>query len=108
MNKKAKKSVQRAKQKKIIRKNTVKTAKKADLGEIEEVIKNIIAEIAEVDKKKIKPGTKFAEDLNIDSMMALEILTAIEKTYKIEIPEESLPKMTSLKEAMKLVKKLLV
>ena len=89
------------------KKKAVKKTQKPDLGMVEKVIINIISEIAEIDKKKIKPDTNFAEVLNVDSMMALEILSAIEKTYKIEIPEESLPKMTSLKEVMKLVKKLL-
>src|SRR4030042_5053168 len=99
---KKRKKLQKSKQKK-----KTKLRRPADLAEVEEVIIHIIAEIAEVDRKKIKPNTNFQKDLNIDSMMALEILTAIEKTYKIEIPEESLPKMISLKEVMKLVKKLL-
>jgi len=88
-------------------KKTAGKAHKPDLSHVENTIIHIISEIAEVDKKKIKPDTDFAKKLNVDSMMALEILTAIEKTYKIEIPEESLPKMTSLREVMKLVKKLL-
>lgn len=104
MGKKTKKNKKKEKRKTVKQKKRVKVPQKIDLKHFEEVIKNIIAEIAEVDKKKIKPGANFVEDLNIDSMMALEILTAIEKMYKIEIPEESLPKMTSLKEVMKLVK----
>lgn len=36
-------------------------------------------------------------------MMALEILTGIEKMYKIVIPEDMLPKFTSLKETVRIV-----
>lgn len=88
-------------------KTKAKPRKPVNPAEIEKVITHIISEVAEVDAKKIKPDINFQEDLNIDSMMALEILTAIEKTYKIEIPEESLPKMVNLRAVMKLVKKLL-
>ncbi len=93
--------------KKLKKNKKPQKAQKIDLKHVKKTIIHIIAAIAEVSKSKIKPDTNLTEALNIDSMMALEILTAIEKTYKIEIPEESLPKMTSLKEIMKLVKKLL-
>jgi len=83
-----------------------KNTKKVDIKKIEKTIKSIIAEIAEVNVKKITPKARFVEDLGMDSMMALEILAAIEKTYNIEIPEEQLPKMTSLNEVIKLTKTL--
>ena len=63
---------------------------------IEQEIKGIIAQILEVGPEKITPSAKFVEDLGMDSMMALEIVAAIEKKYKIIIPEENLMKLASL------------
>jgi acyl carrier protein len=40
-------------------------------------------------------------------MMALEILASIEKKFKIVIPEESLPKLTTLNQTLTLVKEIL-
>ena len=37
-------------------------------------------------------------------MMALEILAAMEKKYKIQVPEDKLNKLTNLKETIKLAK----
>ena len=43
----------------------------------------------------------------MDSMMALEILASIEKKYRIVIPEDTLPKFTSLNKTIEIVKGIL-
>jgi len=67
---------------------------------VEKEIKEIIAQILEVEPEKITPDAKFVEDLGMDSMMALEIVAAIEKKYRIAIPEESLTKLASLRDVL--------
>lgn len=74
---------------------------------IEEEIKNIIAEVLEKDSGEILPDAKFFEDLGVDSMMALEIMAAIEKKYKITIPEEKLAQLTTLNETVAVAKQYL-
>ncbi len=71
---------------------------------LEQEIKEIISNILEVEPEKITPDAKFVEELGMDSMMALEILAAIEKKYKITIPEENLAKLTSLKDVVDIAK----
>ncbi|MDP2941059.1 MAG: acyl carrier protein [Candidatus Omnitrophota bacterium] len=46
-------------------------------------IREIVAEILEIDLEKISPDARFVEDLGMDSMMALEIVVAVERKYKI-------------------------
>lgn len=70
-------------------------------------IKGIIAEIIEKDPAEITPEAKFFEDLGVDSMMALEILAAIEKKYKISIPEEKLAQLTTLSQTIAVAKEYL-
>ena len=74
---------------------------------IEEEIRAIIAEILEKDLQEVTPEAKFFEDLGADSMMALEILTAIEKKYKITIPENKLTQIATLKDTVVLAKEFL-
>jgi len=69
---------------------------------LEKELRDIISEITEVEPGKITLEAMFVEDLGMDSMMALEILAAIEKKYKIQIPEEKLAKLTNLKEGIEL------
>ncbi len=70
---------------------------------LQKELRNLIAEIVEVEPKEITLDASFVEDLNIDSMMALEILAATEKKYNLKIPEENLTKITSLKQVVGLV-----
>jgi acyl carrier protein len=70
-------------------------------------IKKLVAEIAEKSPDEIKDDARFAEDLGIDSMMALEIVAMIEKKYKVIIPEAEIPNIRSLQNVYDLVEKLL-
>ncbi|MDP3791296.1 MAG: acyl carrier protein [Candidatus Omnitrophota bacterium] len=70
-------------------------------------IRDIIAEIVEIEPDKITPDANFVEDLGMDSMMALEILASIEKKYKLRIPEENLTKVTTLNKTIEIVKEFL-
>ena len=71
---------------------------------MENEIRNIISEIAEMEPEKVTLEANFVEELGMDSMMALEILAAIEKKYKIQIPEEKLMKLKNLQETVNLAK----
>lgn len=71
---------------------------------IEQEIKELIAQILEVEPDKITPDANFVENLGMDSMMALEILAAIEKKYRIVLPEENLMKLTSLRDVVEMTK----
>ena len=72
---------------------------------VEQDIRALIADIIEIEPDKIDPDASLVEDLGMDSMMALEILASLEKKYKIKIPEEELPKITTLNRAIELAKK---
>ncbi len=74
---------------------------------IETEIRDIIAEIVEKDAGEIKSEANFFEELGVDSIMALEIMTAIEKKYKIVITEERLRQITNLKDTVRLTEEYL-
>ena len=63
-------------------------------------LRKLIAEITEIDD--IPDGASF-KDLGVDSMMALEIVSAIEREYKIRIEESELPSLTNLEQSFALV-----
>ena len=63
---------------------------------IEQEIRNLVAEVLETEPGSIDANAAFVKDLGMDSMMALEILAGIEKKFRIVIPEDMLPKFTSL------------
>ncbi len=68
---------------------------------LKEKLRSIIAEVSEVDD--IPDATPFAE-LGIDSMMALEIVAEVERTYQLSIPEEELKDLTNFTKVFELVR----
>lgn len=74
---------------------------------VNEDIKKLVSEITEIPIAELKDEARFAEDLGVDSMMALEISASLEKKYKVSIPEEEIPKITNLDNIYKLLGKLL-
>lgn len=72
--------------------------------DIDQDIRELVAEILEMEPEEIEDGAHFVQDLGMDSMMALEILAGIEKKYRIAIPEEALPKFVNLKETVAIVR----
>jgi len=55
--------------------------------DLKEKLRAIVADVSEIDE--IPDDTLFSE-LGIDSMMALEIVSAVEREYKVSVPEEEL------------------
>lgn len=72
-------------------------------ADLENEIRKLIAKIFEIEPEKITPSAHFVEDLGSDSMLALEIMAALEKKYDITIPEDQLVKMATLEQVTKLV-----
>lgn len=76
------------------------------IEKFENRIKEIISEIIETDVDKITPTADFVSDLGMDSMQALEIMAAVEKEFKIQIPEEYLEKISNFSNLLELTKEI--
>ncbi len=62
----------------------------------EEELKNLVSDIIEVPAEKLLPEVDFIDDLQVDSLKAIEIVAAVEKKYRITIPEQDIPKVRNL------------
>ena len=74
---------------------------------VEQDIRELVAEILEGEPQEIGIDARFVKDLGMDSMMALELLAAVEKKYRIVIPEDALPKFTDLRATVTIVEGIL-
>lgn len=68
--------------------------------ELREKLRGIVAEVAEVDEV---PDDVPFKNLGIDSMMAIEIIAEVERTYKIKVPEDELAQVVNLDSVVALV-----
>jgi acyl carrier protein len=80
-------------------------AKKIDFEKVKKELRKLVSEIAEVPLEKVKDDSGFYKDLEVDSMKALEIIAGIEKKYKIAIPEDKIPSLSSLQNVYALLEK---
>ena len=76
--------------------------------ENKEIIRNLVAQVGEVELDKVSDETHFANDLGIDSLRALELMVALEDKFKIRVPEEQLGRFTSVSSLSELVTELQV
>ncbi|NWF99022.1 MAG: acyl carrier protein [Nitrospirae bacterium] len=70
---------------------------------LENEIKEIISDVSGYNLEEIKPNTNLINELEIDSIKAIEITVAIEKKYKISVRDEDVPKIVTLTDAVELV-----
>lgn len=60
-------------------------------------LREIVAEVLEVEPEEITETSSFVEEHEADSLRAIEILARIEKKYGIDIPQSELPNMGNLR-----------
>ena len=74
---------------------------------IESEILSIISEVSGADEEEVKLDSNLINDLEIDSIKAIEIAVAVEKKYKISIRDEDIPKIVTPRQIVELTQKLL-
>ena len=66
-------------------------------------LKELIVELLEIDEAEVKPEASFMDDFGADSLDIIELLTAVEEAFKIEIPDEDAGKLQTVQDAVNYV-----
>jgi len=75
------------------------------VDQIRAAVIEMVAEIAECNPSQISDTTRFADDLDLDSLSASELMVSMERKYRIRIPEEDFKDIRSVKEAIEAVQR---
>ncbi len=70
-----------------------------------DVIRNVIAEVLSVDPAEVTLETTFKEDLGADSLDLFQIMTGIEEELDLEVDTDAIEQITTVGEAVDLIKK---
>lgn len=73
--------------------------------QVREEVKRLIAELTEKDVSEITDTALFIDDLGVDSLMAIEVMVALDKRYKIDIPESEFNKIKNVNDSVAVVMK---
>ena len=65
-----------------------------------EQLKKLIVELLEIDEPRVLPEASFVDDFGADSLDFIELITAVEDTFKIEIPDEDAEKLQTVQDAV--------
>ena len=70
------------------------------MSDIEEQVKNIVAEHLGIDESKVTPEAKFIDDLGADSLDTVELVMAFEEKFGIEIPDDAAETIVTVQNAI--------
>jgi len=71
--------------------------------EVAERIVQVVKNFDKVDPAKVHASSKFADDLGLDSLDAVEVVMAIEDEFAIEIPDAEADKIASVEDAVEYI-----
>ena len=68
-------------------------------------LKKLVAEQLDIKEENLTPATSFADDLNVDSLDLVELITAMEEEFstaeeKLEIADEDAEKIQTIQDAI--------
>ncbi len=70
-----------------------------------DLLKEIIAEVLNVDAGEITADTTFVEDLGADSLDVFQIIMAVEEKLDLEVDTDAAEKLSTVGDAVELIKK---
>jgi len=74
------------------------------VASIEEKVKEVVLDILDVKPEDVVPTAMFVDDLNATSIDLVEILTAFQNAFDVNIEEEDAAKMQTVQDAVELLK----
>lgn len=60
-------------------------------------LRTLVADVMDVEADSFDDEAHFMEDLGVDSLMAMEIMVALEKKYRVKFNEPELRRITCLR-----------
>ena len=69
-----------------------------------EKLRDIIVEVLNVDETEVTMESTFIDDLGADSLDVFQIIMGIEEEFDIEIPAESAEQVTTVEDAVEMIK----
>ena len=70
------------------------------MSDIQDQVIKIVVDHLGIDESKIKPDSKFIDDLGADSLDTVELVMAFEEKFGIEIPDDAAETIQTVKDAI--------
>ncbi|WP_375498567.1 acyl carrier protein [uncultured Jatrophihabitans sp.] len=71
--------------------------------EIRAGLASILNDVADVDAADVSDEKSFVDDLDVDSLSMVEVAMAAEEQFGVKIPDDELPKLKTVGDAVKYI-----
>lgn len=75
---------------------------------LEQELQEVVASVMKLPKEKVTLNADFFGELGVDSLMAVEILAAIDKKYDIDIPDDKVREIKNLIDLIQIVENMIL
>ena len=72
-----------------------------------EKVTEVVAEVLELDPSEVAPDANLPKELGLDSVLAIDVATALEAYYKVQLLDDQMDQLTSPRAIAEIVEKLL-
>jgi acyl carrier protein len=74
------------------------------MGGVEAKVKEVLLEILDINEEEIVPTARFSDDLKATSIDIVEIVTALQNTFDVDVDEAQVMKLLTVQDAVDLFK----
>jgi acyl carrier protein len=71
---------------------------------VEEKVKEVLLEILDIEEDDVVPSARFVDDLKATSIDLVEIVTALQNTFNVNIDETQVAKMRTVQDVVDFMK----
>jgi acyl carrier protein len=72
---------------------------------VDDRVIELIAQLSSVKKAEIKPGDRLRDDLGMDSVSSMELLSLLAEELKLDIPVEEAMEITTVQGALEMARR---
>ena len=76
---------------------------KATAEQVREEVRERVAELTELETEEVTDTASFMDELGVDSLMAIELMVALDKEFQIDIPEDEFREIKNVNEAVEVI-----
>ncbi|MFC1609768.1 acyl carrier protein [Myxococcota bacterium] len=72
----------------------------ADKAQLTQYVQNVVAELADIEPSEVKGADRLREDLGLDSLQSMELLSRVSEEFDIDPDMEEVMKVTTVGEVI--------
>ncbi|GGY87761.1 acyl carrier protein [Streptomyces nitrosporeus] len=65
-------------------------------GDLRETVRQIVADVLEVDTDELQDDKSFADDFDADSLLVIEMYSRFERDLRIKVPQEDVVELDTM------------